>query len=239
MAPTKSSPAKSSTISPKDFKPSPADIKDAPRRIKKILPILRRAYPDAKCALLHKNPLQLLVATILSAQCTDERVNIVTRDLFAKYRHVSDYAGAPLTELENEIRSTGFFRNKARNLILCAQEVLVQHKGEVPQTLEELVALAGVGRKTANVVLGDAYQVPGMVVDTHVKRLANRFGWTKSDNPVQIERELGQLLPAEVWTQAGHTLIAHGRACCKAPTPICSRCPVVEFCPRIGVERSR
>ena len=179
------------------------------------------------------------MATILSAQCTDKRVNQVTIGLFAALPGPAEMAAASQSQVEALIRSTGFFRNKAKNLILCAQQVLAEHQAEVPQTLDELVALAGVGRKTANVVLGNAFQIPGMVVDTHVKRLANRFGWTKSDNPVQIEKELAKLLPKEVWTQSGHTLIAHGRACCKAPTPICSQCPIIEICPRIGVNRSR
>jgi len=200
---------------------------------------LERAYPDAKCGLDYQNPWQLLVATILSAQCTDKRVNQVTVGLFAALPDPKTMAAAGQDEVEKLIRSTGFFRNKAKNLILCAEQILGCHQGRVPDTLEELVALAGVGRKTANVVLGNAYRTPGMVVDTHVKRLANRFGWTKSDNPVQIEKELSRLLPADVWTQAGHTLIAHGRACCKAPTPICSQCPIVETCLRIGVNRSR
>ena len=200
---------------------------------------LEQAYPDARCGLEYQNAWQLLAATILSAQCTDKRVNQVTVPLFAAFSGPSEMAAASQEQVEKLIRSTGFFRNKAKNLILCAQQVISLHQGEVPKNLDQLVALAGVGRKTANVVLGNAYQIPGMVVDTHVKRLANRFGWTKSDNPVQIEKELGKLLPKEVWTQAGHTLIAHGRACCKAPTPICSQCPVVDACPRIGVNRSR
>jgi endonuclease-3 len=200
---------------------------------------LEAAYPDAVCGLNYQNPWQLLVATILSAQCTDKRVNQVTVQLFQQLPGPLEMAAAPLPQVEELIRSTGFFRNKAKNLVVCAQQVLSQHQGQVPKQLEELVALAGVGRKTANVVLGNAYQIPGMVVDTHVKRLANRFGWTKSDNPVQIEKELCRLLPASDWTQSGHTLIAHGRACCKAPTPICSQCPVLELCPRIGVDRSK
>lgn len=200
---------------------------------------LEAAYPDAKCGLDYQNAWQLLVATILSAQCTDKRVNQVTVGLFTKLPGPVEMAGASQAQVEELIRSTGFFRNKAKNLIICAEQLLTRHQGKVPRTLDELVALAGVGRKTANVVLGNAYQVPGMVVDTHVKRLANRFGWTKSDNPVQIERELVKLLPAEVWTQSGHTLIAHGRACCKAPTPVCSQCPVVDLCPRIGVGKSK
>lgn len=200
---------------------------------------LETAYPDAKCGLDYQNAWQLLVATILSAQCTDQRVNLVTVDLFAALPGPVEMAAASQAHVEDLIRSTGFFRNKAKNLILCAQQVVSRHQGEVPCRLEDLVALAGVGRKTANVVLGNAYSIPGMVVDTHVKRLANRFGWTRSDNPVQIEKELANLLPSELWTQSGHTLIAHGRACCKAPTPLCSQCPIVGLCPRIGVGKSR
>lgn len=205
----------------------------------RLLQALNDAYPAAHCALIYQNPWQLLVATILSAQCTDKRVNLVTEKLFMVLPGPEQMAEASQEQLEELIHSTGFFRNKAKNLILCAEQILTRHRGEVPADLDALVALSGVGRKTANVVLGNAYQIPGMVVDTHVKRLARRFGWTKSDNPEQIEAELSRLLPASDWTQCGHTLIAHGRACCKAPTPICSSCPILEVCPRIGVNRSR
>ncbi len=200
---------------------------------------LEAAYPDAKCGLDYQNAWQLLVATILSAQCTDKRVNLVTVGLFKAFPDPQRLAAASQQQVEDLIHSTGFFRNKAKNLILCAEQVLTCHGGAVPERLESLVALAGVGRKTANVVLGNAFAVPGMVVDTHVKRLARRFGWTCSENPVQIERELACLLPSEDWTQAGHVLIAHGRACCKAPTPICSQCAIVADCPRLHVQRSR
>jgi endonuclease-3 len=200
---------------------------------------LEQAYPEACCGLNYQNPWQLLVATILSAQCTDKRVNQVTVPLFQAFPGPYEMSSASQLQVEGLIRSTGFFRNKAKNLILCAQQVLGRHQGRVPASLEKLVALAGVGRKTANVVLGNAYNIPGMVVDTHVKRLARRFGWSRSENPVQLEKELGELFPAELWTQLGHTLIAHGRACCKAPVPICSQCPVVSLCPRINVSRSR
>lgn len=210
-----------------------------PAKAKELLSLLEKTYPDAKCGLEYRNPWQLLVATILSAQCTDKRVNQVTVELFATLPGPEEMAGASQQLVEELIRSTGFFRNKAKNLILCAQQVLERHQGQVPTTIEELTALAGVGRKTANVVRGNAYDIPGMVVDTHVKRLAKRFGWTRSDDPVQIERELCKLLPEASWTQAGHILIAHGRACCKAPVPHCSRCPASVLCPRIGVERSR
>ncbi len=202
-----------------------------------LLQALETIYPEAHCALHYQNPWQLLVATILSAQCTDKRVNIVTATLFKVFPGPEQLAAASQDQVEEVIRSTGFFRNKAKNLISCADQVLVRHQGKVPADLDALVALSGVGRKTANVVLGNAYQIPGMVVDTHVKRLARRFGWTRSENPEQIEKELSVLLPQAKWTQSGHTLIAHGRACCKAPTPHCSSCPIIELCPRRGVEK--
>ncbi len=204
-----------------------------------MLRALEAIYPQAECALNYQNPWQLLVATILSAQCTDIRVNIVTAELFRVLPDPKAMAEASQEQVEELIRTTGFFRNKAKNLISCAQQILTRHQGEVPADLDALVALSGVGRKTANVVLGNAFQVPGMVVDTHVKRLARRFGWTKSDNPEQVEAELSKLLPESTWIQCSHTLIAHGRACCKAPTPICSACPVVELCPRKGVNKSK
>ena len=203
-----------------------------------LLQALEDIYPEAHCALLYRNPWQLLVATILSAQCTDKRVNIVTATLFEQLPGPEQLAAASQEQVEALIRSTGFFRNKAKNLIHCAEQVLTRHQGEVPADLDALVALSGVGRKTANVVLGNAYQIPGMVVDTHVKRLARRFGWTKSDNPEQVETELSRLLPTAAWIQCSHTLIAHGRACCKAPTPSCSSCPILDLCPRRGVNKS-
>jgi len=204
-----------------------------------LLHRLEQVYPDAHCALNYQNPWQLLVATILSAQCTDKRVNQVTVDLFQAFPSPKQMAPACPEQVEKLIRSTGFFRNKAKNLILCAQQLLLKHRGEVPPRLEELVALAGVGRKTANVVLGNAFDIPGMVVDTHVKRLSKRFGWTRAEDPVQIEKELCRYFPKECWTQAGHILIAHGRSCCKAPIPNCSICPVADLCPRVGVKKSR
>lgn len=200
---------------------------------------LEQTYPAARCGLDYSNAWQLLVATILSAQCTDKRVNQVSVKLFEVFPEPAALAAAELPQVEELIRSTGFFRNKAKNLIACAAQLLDQHQGQVPDDLDQLVALPGVGRKTANVVLGNAFGTPGMVVDTHVKRLANRFGWTSSDNPVQIEKELEVLLPEEDWTQVGHTLIAHGRALCKAPTPVCSQCSIADICPRIGVSRAK
>lgn len=204
----------------------------------RILNQLQQLYPDAHCALNYENPFQLLIATILSAQCTDVRVNMVTADLFAKYPSVQDLAEANLQTLEGEIRSTGFYRNKAKSLRGCARMLLQLHQGQVPQTLQELVRLPGVGRKTANVVLGNAFGIPGMVVDTHVKRLSRRFAWTNQQDPEKIEQDLCALLPAKQWVQAAHLLIHHGRQLCKAPTPLCSRCRLLPDCPRRGVDRA-
>ena len=209
------------------------------KQASKLLERLEKLYPDPKCALNFTNPLELLVATILSAQCTDVRVNQVTGPLFARYPDARTYAEADLTELEERIRSTGFYRNKARNIISCAAALVDRHDGEVPSTMGELTALAGVGRKTANVVLGNVFDIPGMVVDTHVKRLANRFGWSRQSDPVKIEEDLCRLLPRTKWTRTSHVLILHGRALCKAPTPLCSVCPVLDLCPRIGVNKSK
>lgn len=204
----------------------------------RILDKLYQLYPDAHCALRFDNPFQLLVATILSAQCTDVRVNKVTLDLFAKYPSVQALAAADLQILEGDIRSTGFYRNKAKSLLGCAQMLLNEHDGEVPQTLSELVRLPGVGRKTANVVLGNVFGIPGMVVDTHVKRLSRRFSWTDQQDPVKIEKDLCRLLPENHWVQASHLLIFHGRQLCKAPIPLCSQCPLLKDCPQRGVDRA-
>ncbi len=201
------------------------------RRALRILSILRQEFPDAKCALRHRSAHQLLVATILSAQCTDARVNIVTRDLFRKYRNVAAFAHADPSELEADVRPTGFFRNKARAIIEMSRDILVKHRGRVPRTMEELTALSGVGRKTANVILGNAFGIPGLVVDTHVKRLARRLGWTEQNDPERIERELCELLPEEWWTLASHLLILHGRKTCAARKPRCPECPVRALCP--------
>jgi len=203
------------------------------------LDFLESLYPDAECALNHRNPFELLVATILSAQCTDVRVNQVTPALFQEYPDPASLAAARLTELEELVKSTGFYRNKARNLLACAEMIKTDYEGEVPQVLKQLVSLPGVGRKTANVVLGNAFGVPGMVVDTHVKRIAFRLGWSRQNDPVKVERDLCRLLPEERWNQTSHTLIFHGRALCKAPTPLCSACPLLGDCPRNGVKRSR
>jgi endonuclease III len=204
-----------------------------------VLAVLEELYPDARCALYFRNPFELLIATILSAQCTDVRVNQVTPGLFTRYPSPRAFAEVDLGDLEDAIRSTGFFRNKAKHIIGCAAALIARHGGLVPQTMEELIALPGVGRKTANVVLGNIFDIPAMVVDTHVKRLANRFGWTHSGDPFRIERDLCQLLPMETWTRAGHLLILHGRARCKALTPLCLNCPISDICPRCGVIRSK
>lgn len=209
------------------------------RAAQQLLTTLEGCYPDAHCALIHNNPLELLVATVLSAQCTDVRVNLVTPKLFAAYPDAAALAAAELAALEQLVHSTGFFRTKARNLQALARVLQTEYGGEVPRQLEALVALPGVGRKTANVVLGNAFGIPAMVVDTHVGRLARRFGWTLAKNPEGVEKDLRLLLPAEVWTQTSHLLIFHGRQCCKSQQPLCSGCPVGELCPRLGVTRSR
>ncbi|GAA3154144.1 endonuclease III [Planomonospora alba] len=196
--------------------------------------ILAETYPDAHCELDFGDPLELLVATILSAQCTDKRVNMVTPTLFAKYRTAEDYAGADRAELEEIIRSTGFFRAKAASIIGMAQALCARHGGEVPGRLEDLVALPGVGRKTANVVLGNAYGVPGITVDTHFQRLVRRFGWTEETDPVKIEHVVAGLIPKRDWTMASHRLIWHGRRICHARRPACGACPLAALCPSYG-----
>jgi|YNPBryunderm2012_1023409.scaffolds.fasta_scaffold00573_5 endonuclease-3 len=205
-------------------------------RANRIVRLLAESYPDAKCALLFTNPLELLVATILSAQCTDERVNQVTRSLFTKYRSAADYVKVPLAELEQDIRPTGFYRNKARTLQACCQQLVQQHGGQVPRDMEALVQLPGVGRKTANVVLGTAYGIPsGIVVDTHVSRIARRLGLTQNTQAEKIEQDLMALVPMEEWINFGHRLIHHGRRICTARKPKCPDCPLAHVCPRIGV----
>ena len=206
-------------------------------RTEKILGALKRAYPDAHCELNFASPLQLLVATILSAQCTDKRVNLVTAELFRKYRRAADFARADLAELEQDIKTTGFFRNKAKNIKACCAALLENHGGDVPRTMEELTALGGVGRKTANVVLGNAFGINvGVVVDTHVSRLANRLGLTRQTDAEKIERELMPLVPREQWTLFSHWLIWHGRRRCAARQPDCAACEIARLCPRIDVK---
>lgn len=208
-------------------------------QVLETLAILEEIYPEAHCALSYRNPWELLVATILSAQCTDVRVNQVTRTLFQKFPDMNAFAEAPLLELEEAVRSTGFFRNKAKGIQGSAKVLLEEHGGVVPSSLEELVALPGVGRKTANVVLGNAFDIPAMVVDTHVGRVSRRLGWTTATTPEAVEQDLRALLPPEKWNMTSHILIFHGRRFCKAPTPLCSACPLLPGCPRVGVTRSR
>ena len=208
--------------------PQPA----SPEQVSAIIAELRRLYPDAKCSLDFTNPLELLVATQLSAQCTDERVNLVTIDLFKKYRSAEDYATVSQEELEKDIKSTGFYRNKARNLRGAGQRLITHFGGEVPRSMEELLTLPGVARKTANVVLGNAYRIiVGFVVDTHIGRLARRFGWTTSDDPVKVEQDLMRIIPQQDWLDLSHMLIYHGRAICTARKPACAACALSELCP--------
>ena len=206
-------------------------------RLKKIIAALRKTYPSAHCELDHSNPLELLVATVLSAQCTDKRVNLVTAELFRKYRTAGDYANAKTDELEQDIKTTGFFRNKARNLQACCRKLVEQHGGKVPRTMEELTHLDGVGRKTANVVLGNAYGInAGIVVDTHVARLSQRLGITREKTPEKIEQELMKLVPRAQWTMFSHWLIWHGRRRCYARNPDCLNCEIKTLCPRVGLK---
>jgi endonuclease-3 len=207
-------------------------------RVRKIIQKLRAAYPDAECALRHQNPLQLLVATILSAQCTDERVNKVTPALFAKYRTAAEFAAAPPGELEEMIRSTGFFRNKAKSIRNCCRAIAERHGGQVPDSMAELLKLDGCGRKTASVVLGVAFgKAEGIVVDTHVARLSYRLGLTRHRQPDKIERALMQVVPRQDWIDFSHLLIWHGRKRCNARNPDCIQCEVKHLCPKIGVKR--
>jgi endonuclease-3 len=201
-----------------------------PKRIKEIIKILSKEIPDSKIALRFSNPLELLIATILSAQCTDVKVNQVTVDLFKKYHSVTDYAKANLTELEEDIRPTGFYRNKAKSIQKCCHELVARFGGEVPRTLEELVTLPGVGRKTANVILGNAFGIPGITVDTHVHRVSQRIGLTKNDDPVKIEFDLMEVVPKEEWTHFSNLLIWHGRRTCVARKPLCETCPIRKLC---------
>jgi endonuclease-3 len=205
---------------------------DAAKRARAVIRILKRQYPDAKCSLNFGSPLQLLVATILSAQCTDARVNMVIKDLFKKYRTANDYANADPDELSEMIRSTGFFRNKTKSIIGMGNALVEKHDGEVPKTMAELNALPGVGRKTANVVLGNAFGIDeGVVVDTHVGRITNRLKLTKHKDAVKIERDLMEVVPRKDWTLFPHLMINHGREICQARKPQCEACPIQSHCP--------
>lgn len=211
---------------------------DAKRHAAQVVRRLKATYPQAACALSFHTPLQLLVATILSAQCTDVRVNLVTKDLFRKYPDARAFAAAKIHDLEKAIQSTGFFRNKAKNIKACCTQLVDEFDGQVPQDLDALVKLPGVGRKTANVVLGTAFGIPtGVVVDTHVGRLSWRLGLTRHKDAVKIERDLMALLPKREWIDFSHRMIAHGRQICLARKPKCEACPLASVCPKIGVER--
>ena len=202
-----------------------------PARIQEILKRLEKAYPEAKCALKHTNPFQLLVATILSAQCTDERVNMVTPGLFKRYPTPKDFVALRPEVLEQEIRSTGFYRNKTKSILGASQKLLKEFGGKVPQTMDELLTLPGVARKTANVVLGTAYgKGVGIVVDTHVSRIARRLDLTKEEAPEKIEQDLMKIIPQDKWIQFAHELIFHGRRCCTARKPNCAACPIEDLC---------
>jgi endonuclease-3 len=196
--------------------------------------VLAETHPDAHCELDFTTPLELAVATILSAQCTDVRVNQTTPALFARYRSAADYAAADRAELEELIRPTGFFRNKANSLIGLGQALVEKHGGEIPATLDALVALPGIGRKTANVILGNAFGVPGITVDTHFGRLVRRFGWTTEEDPVKVEHEIGALIPKRDWTMLSHRVIFHGRRVCHARKPACGACTLAPLCPSYG-----
>lgn len=204
----------------KDFKP----------KVREILGILKKEYPGSRCSLDFKSPFELLIATILSAQCTDERVNKVTAALFQKYRGPGDFARADVSEIEEAIRSTGFYKNKAKSILACSNTLIELYGGKVPDELEKLVKLRGVGRKTANVVLGTAFGKQAVVVDTHVTRLSNRLGLTKEQDAVKIEFDLMKAVPREAWTSLAHLFIDHGRAVCKAPRPRCEMCKLTAYC---------
>ncbi len=205
---------------------------DKRARTARIIELLRRTYPGAHCELNFTTPLELLVATILSAQCTDKRVNIVTAELFKTFRTARDYAEAPLADIEHAVKTTGFFRNKAKNIQACCRKLLERHAGEVPRTMDELTQLDGVGRKTANVVLGNVFNLNvGVVVDTHVGRLSTRLGLTRETNPEKVEQDLMKLVPREQWALFSHWLIWHGRRRCMARNPNCSACELRDLCP--------
>jgi endonuclease-3 len=207
-------------------------VLEAKERIKKILQLLKKEYPHPRIALNYSNPLELLIAVLLSAQCTDARVNEVTKSLFKKYRTAKDYAEARQEELEQDIRSTGFYRNKAKNIIACCKALVERHNGKVPDSMEQLTKLAGVGRKTANCVLGGAYGIcSGVIVDTHVKRLANRLGLSRHDDPEKIELDLMQIVPQPEWYDFSNRLIWHGRKVCHARKPKCPECILQPHCP--------
>lgn len=213
-------------------------VTDKKAQAARVVRQLKADYPDARCALRHKSPFELLVATILSAQCTDERVNKVTPEVFRRWPTAAEMARAPLDELETVIQSTGFFRNKAKSIKAASEAIMERHHGQVPREMEAMVALPGVGRKTANVVLGTAYGLAtGVVVDTHVARLSRRLGLTEHSDPTKIEQDLMEIVPKREWVDFAHRLIHHGRRICTARNPKCTECSMKGFCPKIGVEK--
>ncbi|MHC4114028.1 MAG: endonuclease III [Planctomycetota bacterium] len=207
------------------------DKAEVAERVKKLWPILKKTYPEAKTALKFTNPLELLIATILSAQCTDVRVNMVTRDLFKRYRLTADWARAEREKIEEDIKSTGFYRNKAKNIQAACEKITAEFGDKVPGTMEELLRLPGVGRKTANVLLGNAFGIPGIACDTHVIRLSRRLGLSENGEAVKLEFDLQQVVPKKNWTMFSHLLIFHGRSICRARRPDCPNCPIAEYCP--------
>ena len=236
-APKKKVPRKSAaTARAKGVANKPSVTTAERRHARQVDARLAKSYPDATCALVHHSPLELLIATILSAQCTDQRVNLVTRELFQKYRTAEDFARVPLPRLEKAIQSTGFFRNKAKNIKACCQALVDEYDGEVPAGMEALVALPGIGRKTANVVLGTAFGLAtGVVVDTHVGRLSRRLGLSSEQDAVKVEADLMQLLPQKSWIDFSHRMIHHGRQVCGARKPLCDDCGLAKICPQVGV----
>ncbi len=215
----------------KKAKKTKIDKAEAAERIRKIFPILRKTYPQARIALKFVNPLELLIATILSAQCTDVRVNMVTKDLFKKYTSARDWAKADIKQIESDIRSTGFFHNKAVNIKGACTKIIGQFNGKIPGTMEELLTLPGVGRKTANVVLGNAFGIPGIVCDTHVIRLSRRLGLSDNKDAVKLEFDLAEIILKKNWTLFSDLLVFHGRNICKARKPECRNCPIAKYCP--------
>ena len=212
----------------------PAD-KESQKEARAIYKVLTKTYPNIRCELDFKNPLELIVAVVLSAQCTDKRVNQLTPALFKKYKTAADYAKAPLPEIEEFIYSAGFHHAKARHLKGLGSRIVEEFAGEVPATLDELITLPGVGRKTANVVLGHAFNIPGITVDTHFGRLSRRFEWTSSEDPVKVEHEVGELIPQKEWTNLSQRMIWHGRRICHSRKPACGACPVAKICPSVGI----
>lgn len=212
------------------------DFMTKKERVDLLLELMDKEYPEVKCSLNYSNPLEMLIATQLSAQCTDARVNIVTEELFKRYKTVEDYANADITELQEYIRSAGFYKNKSKNIILCCQRIIDAYNGQVPDTMEDLLTLAGTGRKTANLVLGDIFGQPAVVVDTHCIRLTNRIGLTKNKEPEKIEAELKKIIPPERQLKLCHQFVYHGRAICTARNPQCDTCPIRPACKMSGIK---